>query len=306
MSVTSKNFRSYEEQVDLLIARGMRIADKSEGANHLERINYYRLSGYWYPFRQRDQNGKRLDSFIPGTTLDDVLQVYEFDSRLRIATFASLSDIELWLRANLGYSLGQVDSHAHLSPSILNVNSSRTSSTYQTWVKKYQRELSKSKEDFVKHHHRKYGGKLPVWVAVEILDWGALSHLYGFSPQLIQQAIADSCALSVPQMQSFLRTLNAVRNTAAHHGRLFNRAHALRPKLPAVGVSKTLDAVRLESNRTFALLSLIQYLRTVMGLKPSSMLIKAFEAYPKDIQHLPLNVTGAPQNWADLDLWKRR
>lgn len=306
MSISSKNFRSYEEQVDLLVARGMRITDKSEAANHLERINYYRLSGYWYPFCQRDRNGKRLDSFIPGTTLDDVLQAYEFDSRLRIATFASLSDIELWLRANLGYSLGQVDSYAHLSSFTLNVDSSRPNSTYQAWLKKYERELSKSKEDFVNHHNLKYGGKLPVWVAVEILDWGALSYLYGFSPQLIQQAIADSCALSVPQMKSFLRTLNAVRNTAAHHSRLFNRAHALRPKLPAVGTSETLDAVRLESNRTFALLSLIQYLRTAMGLERSSMLIKAFEAYPKDIHHLPLSVTGAPQNWAELDLWKRR
>ncbi|WP_336642391.1 Abi family protein [Microbacterium sp. MMO-56] len=31
----------------------------------LQRINYYRLSGYWYPFRQKTTDG-RGDHFYPG------------------------------------------------------------------------------------------------------------------------------------------------------------------------------------------------------------------------------------------------
>ncbi|WP_336633687.1 MULTISPECIES: Abi family protein [unclassified Microbacterium] len=34
-------------------------------AEILQRINYYRLSGYWYPFRQKTTDG-RGDHFYPG------------------------------------------------------------------------------------------------------------------------------------------------------------------------------------------------------------------------------------------------
>lgn len=299
-----KQFRTYEDQVDLLIRRGMHVPDKSYAALQLERINYYRLSGYWYPFRERDNSGNRLDSYVPGTNFEDVLRLYDFDTRLRIATFAALSDIELWLRANLGYSLGQISAFAHLETSSLELSTPHAPERYSNWLRKYERELSRSKEDFVQHHQRKYGGKLPVWAAVEILDWGALTYLYELSPYRVREGIADSCYLSTQQFQSWLKTLNVVRNTAAHHGRLFNRSHALQPKLPREYVSESLEVIRNRSNRTFALLTLIQHLRKSMGAGPSSMLIKALETYPQGIQRLPISVIGAPEHWQALELWQ--
>lgn len=49
----TKPFRSYEEQADLLISRGM-IADRNILISHLKDVGYYRLNGYWHIFKCPD------------------------------------------------------------------------------------------------------------------------------------------------------------------------------------------------------------------------------------------------------------
>lgn len=48
-----KEYKSYDEQVDLLVERGMDIGDRDTAVVTLQRVNYYRLSEYWYPFRKK-------------------------------------------------------------------------------------------------------------------------------------------------------------------------------------------------------------------------------------------------------------
>lgn len=91
-----KSFKTYEEQVDLLIRRGMCVADRERAIEKLRRVNYYRLSGYWYPFRMCKPDGDgRSDRFLPGSAFDDVVALYDFDARLRVAVLAALAPVEL-------------------------------------------------------------------------------------------------------------------------------------------------------------------------------------------------------------------
>ncbi|MEV7605794.1 Abi family protein [Paenarthrobacter sp. NPDC089322] len=57
----------------------MAIADREAAIEQLQRINYYRLSGYWYTFRRQRPSG-RDDSFYPGTSFTDVVSLYGFDA----------------------------------------------------------------------------------------------------------------------------------------------------------------------------------------------------------------------------------
>ncbi len=43
----SKPWQSYAEQLDLLISRGLTVTDRPKALEYLQRIGYYRLSGYW-------------------------------------------------------------------------------------------------------------------------------------------------------------------------------------------------------------------------------------------------------------------
>lgn len=301
-----KAYRRYEEQAELLAQRGMDVGDRDHAIGVLQRINYYRLSGYWYPFRQKTDAG-RGDDFDPGTRLDDVVALYEFDARLRAATFSVLAPIELAFRALLGHELGRVDPCAHLEPALLGRTArdraGEESASYRRWRDGYERELGQSREDFVVHHHAKYGSMLPVWAAVEVLDWGALSYLYGFAPRGVQDSIADVCGLRSPQLASWLKTLNLLRNSCAHHGRLFNRVHTLRPKLPEAGVHPDLDAAALQWSRTFGQLTMIQFLLDRLELGRMRMLPAVVKSYPQ-VPLIPLSHFGAERDWQTASpLW---
>lgn len=110
------------------------------------------------------------------------------------------------IRALLGHELGRTDPCAHLDAELLGPTA-RQGDRYPRWLEKYQRELNWSREDFVKHHDMKYGGRLPVWAAVEIIDWGSLMHLYNFAPAGVREDVADSCGFSPSQLASWLNVV---------------------------------------------------------------------------------------------------
>lgn len=215
-----KEFKTYNEQVDILARRGMDIGDRDDAVFLLQQVSYYRLSGYCYPFREF-KNSSRADTFFPGTRLRDVVDLYRFDSRLRTATFTALTPIELAIRAHLGHELGRLDPLIHLDPYKLGIKvRTLKEKKYNGWRRRYEHELKSSREDFVNHHKQKYGGNLPVWAATEIMDWGSLTYLYELSPRSVQNTISSQCGLNAPQLRSWLKALNIVRNICAHHGRL--------------------------------------------------------------------------------------
>ena len=264
MQVT-KQFLSFKQQAKLLSSRGMDVGELESAAEELRLVNYYRLSGYWYSFRKFGpaQSDPRQSDFFSGTTLRDVMKLYQFDASLRAATFAALAPIELSIRALVGHELGEVDECAHLKPSALS-------------------------------------SRAPVWAAVEVLDWGGLTRLYGFSPRNVQNRVANAYGLSAPQLESWLKSLNVVRNVCAHHGRLFNRVFALMPKLPAVGRYPELDEAG-PFTRTFGQLSLIQFMLREQGTR-ATMLPAVLRSFPA-VRAVPLSHLGAPGDWSDLPLW---
>lgn len=97
-----KTWQSYQAQLELLMARGMVVTDQPKALEYLERIGYYRLSGYWFAFRERTelccpliQQGIHkpsktkptrllLDNFKPGTTFQNAVDLYVFDKKLRL------------------------------------------------------------------------------------------------------------------------------------------------------------------------------------------------------------------------------
>jgi abortive infection bacteriophage resistance protein len=295
-----KQFRTYEEQVDLLTSRGMDVGDRGAAIEKLRKVNYYRLSGYWYPFRILDGDS-RQDPFYPGTTLDDVTSLYRFDANLRAAVFAALSAIELTVRALLGHALGELNECAHLRPEALNARA--RGAEYDRWLGQYRKGLRESREDFVAHHHSKYDGTLPVWAAVEILDWGGLTRLYGFTPRAAQNKVADAFGLTAPQLESWLKSLNIVRNVSAHHGRLFNRVFAIAPKLPTPGRHPDLDAGG-PFTRTFGQLTMIQHMLRAQAIGSSRLLPAVVRTYP-DVQLLPIRHLGASERWDQSALWAK-
>jgi abortive infection bacteriophage resistance protein len=109
MTQPLKPWLSIQDQIDRLRHRGMHIADEQAAAQWLSAVGYYRLSGYWYPFREIDSTGgpgRRRSTFVSGTTFMEVVGLCEFDRHLKTLIQSGLERIEVALRSQVGHQLG--------------------------------------------------------------------------------------------------------------------------------------------------------------------------------------------------------
>ena len=324
-----KPWTTLQEQINLLINRGMEITDQAQALEYLDRIGYYRLSGYWFACRQRSGNlillekGRKpkkiktetiaLDVFKPGARFKDVIDLYVFDKKLRLLAMDALERIEISLRVDIAHTLGENNTFAYLEPQAFHKNFSyqldqKTGLTpLHAWLNKQAMLINRSKEEFIRHHKEKYGLPLAIWVTCEIWDFGTLSTLYSGMHEQEQDKISNKYGISNGRVfASWLRSLNYLRNVCAHHCRLWNRNMIDQPKLPP---STELPWVTLFENNNHArarcFLSLSMTLHLVKIINPNSSwpdrITQHLKAFP-NLSHLNLDLAsmGAPANWEDM------
>lgn len=108
---------TFEQQIEQLIARGLRVEDKKATILSLSSINYYRLSAYWYPFKERNSKGEVLDQFVESSGFNQVLSLYEFDRKLRLLMLDAIERVEVAIRAQITYHLShQYGAFGYLNP----------------------------------------------------------------------------------------------------------------------------------------------------------------------------------------------
>ena len=101
---------TFKQQADQLLTRGL-LADRDELISRLKSVNYYRLSGYWYPFRNPD------NTFQSGTTLTTVWRRYTFDRCFRLLLLDAIERVEIAVRTELIYNLAHTyGAFAHEDP----------------------------------------------------------------------------------------------------------------------------------------------------------------------------------------------
>lgn len=257
----------------------------------------------------------REDRFEAGSRFQDVLDLYVYDKRLRLLVLDAIERIEIALRVDIAYLLGAADAFAHTKPALLHgrftkvVNPRTTKTRYQAWLEKHDQLVARSKEDFVRHYQAKYGMPLPIWVSVELWDFGLLSTFYQGMTVADKERIADD--YGIPDwrvMESWLRTLNFVRNVVAHHTRLWNRNLVDQPKLPRPGEMPAFDPLIGNTGVTARLYVVLGILIHFMRrLYPNSTwpqrLHNMIDAFP-NISNLSVADMGFPATWRDHDFWR--
>ena len=231
-----KPWKSMTDQLDLLKERGLLVDNDAAALDYLSRIGYYRLSGYWYPLRKIDNDTSlqqkrpvRFDHFIQNSYFEDVVQLYIFDKKLRLMALDALERIEMALRVDVAHLLGKKDPCAHENSACLHGNfakkvKNKGKTEHQLWLDRYHTQLQRAKcEPFIEHHKAKYNGHLPIWVAIEVWDFGLLSHLFAGMQYADKNRIAQKYHLADGEtLGKWLRSLNFIRNVSAHHSRLWN------------------------------------------------------------------------------------
>lgn len=222
----SKPAKTYREQLDLLKTRGLVVHNEPFALHCLEHHNYYRLSPYRFPFTIP---GNR-DLFLAGTTFEQLWKLYAFDRRLRQLVIEACKSVEVSLRSRWAYQVG----HAYGPLGYLDNQHFSSQLIHARTLVKLHDEMDRSREEFIQHHRATlFMPWPPAWVIVEIASFGNISNLLSQLRQsAIRQAVANPFGMDEQTFCSLMHHLSVLRNSAAHHSRLWNRQFVIKFKLP--------------------------------------------------------------------------
>ena len=187
-----------------------------------------------------------LDEFHPGTQFVDAVHLYLFDKQLRLYLADALERIEISLRVDQSHLLGKrspfahiENTKAHFHPGFASRPFHRGSqqSCFDAWLNKYRGLVSRSKEDFVRHYHANHGDQLPIWVAVKVLDFGAISQLFSMLNVRDQLAIANRYGVNT--WSSFRSSTHQGSWSTGHSMKLSQRSSG-----PRLRISPSTTAIR--------------------------------------------------------------
>lgn len=191
-----KEFKTFEEQVAKLIEHGCEeIISKEYAVNILKRINYYRLTAYFLPFR--DEKTQKYDS--SKISLEKIYSIYQFDSELRLLLMEYLEDIELYFRTQVAYH----HSEQYGALAYKDGKNFNKFHKHDEFMDNLEKELNYRRKDPVyKHHQTKYNGEFPLWVLVEFFSFCMTSKFYADSSNDLQSLIAKDLNIKTAQART--------------------------------------------------------------------------------------------------------
>ena len=294
-SKQGKNFspvkpaRSYEEQARRMIeVHNLEIGNTDRARHILSNVNYYRLTTYGKHLRRKDD----AERFIDGVSLDDLYDLYQFDMGLRHQVLPLLEFFEVQLRAKLSYHLAMTyGSTGYLNPDNFRLDK-QSRGSHKSLINKFNIEVKREDDlAFVRHHQKKYGGKFPIWAAVELFSFGMIAQLFDILTENDQWAVSREFDLSPEELYALICASVDVRNICAHYGRLYNQTIDDQPILPE-------KFRQYESDRLFPILLMLKaaagnhrvYRDMIRGIAQLE------EEYPK----ADLALCGFPKGWEGI------
>jgi abortive infection bacteriophage resistance protein len=262
----------------------------------LKNVGYYRLSGYWFGFKNPD------DTFKSNTEFDVVWSTYVFDRQFRLLVLDAVERVEIFVRTSLAYELSQV---AGPFGYLEHVNLPRLSEgRYREFIDKCSKSYNLSRERFIEHFKDRYGiehGMPPYWMIVETMDFGQILTLYRGTPVDVRNTISSKISVSSKVFESWLICLNTVRNICAHHGRLWNRILGVKPVIPDDELWH--DPYEVLSGRVFSVLSILSYLLDQVAPNTAwrSRLFSLLDNYPS----IPRHHMGFREGWEKSLIWSK-
>lgn len=216
-----KEFKTYEEQLDILIKKGLKTDEKS--LNILKRNNYYFLiNRYKNIFIEPNI---KPNIFKSGTHFNEIVALYDFDRELRMIVLKYIITIENTLKSILSYEFSKKYGYAYrdLSSYDTNNNDPKRISELRGFFKSinYSIKKSLSYEKHMQYYNKNYD-EIPLWVIINSLTFGLMVKFYKYLKEEEQKRIANEFGITREELYNFLLVLLYFRNLSAHNQRLFD------------------------------------------------------------------------------------
>ncbi|MCM1543797.1 MAG: Abi family protein [Ruminococcus sp.] len=280
-----KNPISFDEQINKLKSRGCIIPDDNFAKMQLKRINYYRLTAYFLPFKNED------GTYKDNTSFETVFRIYEFDRKLRKLLFSIIEQIELMLRTEIAY----FHSMKYGALGYENADNFNKKHNHERMLQKISDNIRQgNSQPFVKHHIDKYNSKFPLWVIIELFSTGEISFFYADMIAADKKKFAKSYFNTTHyNLTSWLHCLTVLRNYCAHYSRLYYTQFSIVPATPE-------DINHKLGNRIFDYILVLKFLYPD-AIEWKNVYLNELYALIEEYNNvIDMRCIGFPDNWKEL------
>lgn len=303
-----KDFKTIDEQIEILKRKGLIIEDEEETKEILLRENYFFINGY----RLLLMNSYSDKTFVKGSTFKELYALFLFDRSMRNIIFKYLLIIENQLKSITSYQLSK--KYGYQEKDYLNLKNFTEDRSKIRRVKdliekmKRQVRINGSKHNATLHYIKNYG-YVPMWVLVKVLSFGIVCELYSVLKKEDQIEIASVFNVSTEYLEDFLPILANYRNLCAHEDIMFD--HKTEKVIPDTEYHEKLNIFKMDDeyiygkNDIFAVIIMLKYL---LRKEDFRIMLKEID-YEKElldsrIDSIPiekiLDRMGIPKNYLDL------
>lgn len=279
--------------------RGLLFLNEDKAIAELRNISYFRMASYLRHFEQ----DSATHQYKSNTFFEDALSLYYFDKELRSLLFTAIQSIEVALRSKVIHSVAL----AHGAFWFMENSLATNQLLFRENLNSIKREVERSKEDFIQEHFAKYTDPSlpPVWKTLEVTSFGTLSKLYSnLNDNKVKKQIARE--FNLPQhlvLESWIKFAVLLRNSIAHHARVWNRRFPQIPQLSSLRLRGAwVDCSHIRPMKLYAGLCCLAYLQD--HIHPNNTfkqeLKQLLAAYP---QVNPAHM-GFPSDWEKQPLWR--
>ena len=224
--MAEKVFRDTRTQIGILRSRGIVIKNKRYAKELIRRVNYYNLiNGYKTPFIQQTTPSEK---YLPGTTLDEVFALYEFDRKLRMVTLEQLLKIEKQIKTLISYCFSRNYGHKDYLKieNFDNQGADKYTQVCTLLSNLYKKIPQNIQKDLSVIHYVSGKNYVPLWILVNTMSFTETSKFFSCMVQKDRDEVAKRVkwGLRENQLASVLCFLSSIRNRCAHDERLYSYA----------------------------------------------------------------------------------
>lgn len=289
--MTDKNFKTIDEQIEILRSRGLTIEDEKDAKVFLLQNNYYRISGYSLTLRKNDV-------FVNSATFQNIKDIYHFDQEFRHIILRHIETIEVQIKSIYCYEFTKLHGPlGYLNPSYF------SNQTKHKEIINKANQLKKQRlphEAYLKHYINDLHQQIPLWAFVDLLTISDISFLYAISEQSLKETIAHHFMLTMNRgpkiLGQYLHSMTIIRNLCAHGSRIYNRLFEQKPSLN----KKEQKLLIHREDGTIDNAHFFGFFLIMKRLLPNNDFIEMKNSIMKLSQKYPfvrLDYYGFPKNW---------
>lgn len=285
-----KEFKTIEEQVEILKKRNLIIQNKDKAISIFENNNYYYLiNGYKDLFINR---GQKIEIFQENATLEEIYSLYKFDSDLRMYFLKYILQIERKINTYIAYEFSKSYGHKNYLLEDNFDNTEANSLKIKELITDINNNMMKQYNNSNKMicHYLDTYQYVPLWVLIRILSFGEVSKFYRLMKQKEANAVSKKFNIHYKTLRIYLINLAIIRNICAHDEKLYDVR--LKYKMPTTSYHDKLKMKKINGNYTKGIKDLFSIVIILKKLLPK----KDFEDFYKfiilDIENLKKSITS--------------